>query len=100
MANGLKVDPAEMLRLGKETIEKSVDLKEQIENLTTNKNNLMEIWHGDAAKTFGEMFANQMANLTAFDKLIEELGTKINSGANTFHENEEENVSDAKKLED
>ena len=94
MSNGLKVDPAEMLRLGKETIEKSVDLKEQIENLTTNKNNLMDIWHGDAAKTFGEMFANQMANL------IEELGTKINSGANTFHENEEENVSDAKKLED
>jgi len=100
MSNGLKVDPATMLNLGKETVGKSEDLKSQIDSLTSNENNLMGIWSGDAATTFDESVTAQMNNLEAFKNLIEELGTKINSGANTFDENEQQNVSDAKKLLD
>ena len=100
MGNGLKVDPAAMNSLGKETVEQSVNLKNQIDSLTSNENNLMGIWRGDAANTFDETVTAQMKNLEAFKNLIEELGQKINTGANTFDENEQENVSDAKKLLD
>ena len=98
MSNGLKVDPLSMMNFGKETIVKSTDLKSQIDSLKSNENNLLAIWRGDASKTFDESVTAQLSNLEAFKNLIEELGGKINAGANSFNENEQQNVSDAKKL--
>lgn len=98
MSNGLKVDPLSMMNSGKETISKSNDLKSQIDSLKSNENNLLAIWRGDASKTFNESVTAQLSNLEAFKNLIEELGGKINTGANSFDENEQQNVNDAKKL--
>jgi WXG100 family type VII secretion target len=100
MSTGIKVDPATMSSLGKETVGESENLKSQIDSLKGNENNLMGIWKGDAAKTFDETVTSQMSNLELFKELIEELGTKINTGATTFDENEQQNVADAKKLLD
>ena len=96
--SGIHVDPAQMEVLGRKTMSSAVDLDGQIKSLTGNKDSLMGIWRGDAAKSFDEAVQLQLKNLDAFKELINELGTKISKGASTFHTNEEDNSNAAKNL--
>ncbi len=100
MAESIKVSPEEMIALGKETVEKAIDLQTQIDSLIKNKDSLMAIWSGEAANTFEQAFTSQMTNLRDFKNLIEELGSRIDSGGNEYGENEQKNIDDAKRLFD
>jgi len=96
--NGIHVDPAQMDALGKKTINSSADLDSQIKSLTSNKDSLIAIWTGNSSTAFDRAVQMQIKNLNAFKDLINELGQKITTGANTFYTNEEENANDAKNL--
>ncbi len=96
--NGIHVDPAAMELRGKNTLNLAEELKNQIDSLNNNKENLMGIWNGDAATSFDTVVQTQVKNLDNFKLLIEEMGNKIITGATTFHENEQENADEAKKL--
>ncbi len=98
MTNGIHVDPAEMETHGKSTLNLAEELKSQIDDLTKNESELQTIWKGDAANTFDEAVESQLKNLNEFKLLIEEMGNKIVGGASTFNTNEENNVTEAKKM--
>ena len=98
VTNGIHVDPAAMELRGKNTLNLAEELKSQIDSLNTNKENLLGIWSGDAATSFSEAVQAQVKNLDNFKLLIEEMGNKIISGAGIFHENEQENADETKKL--
>ncbi len=95
---GIHVSPAEMEADGKSTLDLSNELNNEIKELTATKDSLTSMWKGDASDTFNDAATSELKSLTEFQELITEMGNRIISGANTFYNNEEENVDDAKKL--
>ena len=98
MASGIYVSPEVMDEQGRKTVEYANQLHDQIEQLQRNKEGLLDIWKGLSATNFGASVDSQVSNLNEFEALINLLGEKISSGANTLNDTEEQNAQEGRNL--
>ena len=95
---GLHVNAEEMRARGESTIREGESLENQINNLKTTMQELMNIWNGPAAQSFQSAVDEQVVNLNEFRTLIGTLGDAIVKGAESFDENESDNAARAANL--
>lgn len=98
MSNGLHADTRAIDSRGKATVTSAEDFGGEINSLGNQIDYLMSIWKGLSAEEFKKAYQEQAANLKKFQKLLEDLGAAISSGAGTLSRAEEENISAASRL--
>ena len=95
MVNGVRSNTAGMDENGVTIVKDAGELSEIITDLDNSVNSLMEIWHGDAGKTFEASHKVQQANLSNFNDLLQELGTAVRRASSILADAEMENAGDA-----
>ena len=96
--SGLYVDSGNMNTQGINTVTNANDFFNEINQLVSHVDSLMQIWNGSAAQTFKQSVDSQVVNLKEFEKILELLGEKIIEGARNFDATEEENAAAARNL--
>ncbi|MBR4694185.1 MAG: WXG100 family type VII secretion target [Bacilli bacterium] len=97
---GLKVSPERMREISEKSGTMVEDLKTKSTDLKNKKIGLMQIWRGPSATEFDSGSDVHFQKLEEFENVLQDMVARIKAGSESFRTTEEENVTEARKLQE